>query len=200
LVDWLDEKTVERAMEEENYGEAVRLLRPLADRNSRWALRCLGFIYETGVTGEPDLKAARSYYERAASHGRPDELYELGRFLRTVGDETHARAAYQAAAEQGHVRSMAKLGRMMMKGRGGPADIHAGSDWIDKAVKEHTLVNRTRLAAEEQNAHSAFAKAWVKAKIARLWFKGMREVLKGLPDKSREPTVRQRLQWVESRR
>jgi hypothetical protein len=95
---------------------------------------------------------------------------------------------------------MAKLGRMMMKGRGGPADIHAGSDWIDKAVKEHTLVNRTRLAAEEQNAHSAFAKAWVKAKIARLWFKGMREVLKGLPDKSREPTVRQRLQWVESRR
>src|SRR5207253_4033233 len=50
LADWADEKAAERAMEEEHYEEAVRLLRPLAHRNSRFALRCLGFICETGVT------------------------------------------------------------------------------------------------------------------------------------------------------
>jgi hypothetical protein len=76
---------------------------------------------------------------------------------------------------------MAKLGRMMVRGLGGPADVQGGSDWLEKALKEHTFAERAGLAAEEQKARSWFAKALVKAKIAKLWLRGMREVVKGLP-------------------
>lgn len=185
LADWFDGTAARRALEVESYEEALRLLRPLAERNSLFALRCLAYIYETGVTGTPDMKAARSYYERAASHGRSEDYYELGRFLRVAGDETLARAAYKAGADQGHVPSMAKLGRMMVKGRGGPVDVQGGSDWLEKAVKEHTGAERAKLAVEEQKAQSRFAKALVKAKIARLWFRGMRAVVQGLPNNIR---------------
>jgi TPR repeat protein len=185
LADRFDEEAAQRAMEEENYEKAVRLLRPLAERDSRFALRCLAYICETGVAGAPDMQAARSYYERAASHGSPEDYYELGRILRAEGEEALARAAYQAGADHGHVPSMAKLGRMMVKGRGGPADVRGGSDWLEKAMKEHTFAERAGLAAEEQKARSWFARALVKAKIARLWFRGMRAVAKGLPRGSR---------------
>jgi TPR repeat protein len=183
LSDWANEKAAERAMEEQRYKDAVRLLRPLGERNSLYALRCLAYIYETGVTGPPDLKAARSHYERAASHGQSKDYYELGHFLSAEGDDTLARAAYKAGAEQGHVPSMGQLGRMMVKGRGGPVDVQDGFDWIEKAVKEHTSAERAELTAEEKKARSVFAKAVVKAKIALLWFRGLREVVKGLPNK-----------------
>jgi TPR repeat protein len=183
--DWADEEVAQRALEVGNYEEALRLLRPLAERDSLFALRCLAYIYETGVAGAPDMKAARSYYERAASRGRSEDYYELGRFLRIEGEETLARAAYQAGADRGHVPSMAKLGRMMLKGRGGPVDVQTGSNWLEKAVKEHTCAERARLAVEEQKAQSRLAKAFVKAKIAKLWFRGMREVVKGLPNNIR---------------
>jgi TPR repeat protein len=185
LADRAAEKAAQSAMTAEDHGEALRLLRPLAERNSLFALRCLAYIYETGVTDAPDMKAARSYYESAASHGRSEDYYELGRFLIVEGDEALARAAYQAGAERGHVPSMAKLGRMMVKGRGGPVDVQGGSDWLEKAVKEHTRAERAKLAAEEQKAQSWFAKAFVRAKIAILWFRGMREVVKGLPSNIR---------------
>ncbi|HEX3423021.1 MAG TPA: tetratricopeptide repeat protein [Sphingomicrobium sp.] len=183
--DWAEEEVAQRALEAGNYKEALRLLRPLADRDSLFALRCLAYIYETGVAGVADMKAARSFYERAASRGRPEDYYELGRFLRVAGEETLARAAYQAGADRGDVPSMAKLGRMMLKGRGGPVDVRTGSDWFEKAVKERTGAERARLEIEEQKAQSWLAKAFVKAKMARLWFRGMREVAKGLPRKIR---------------
>ena len=184
LADWFDEAAAHRALEAERYEEALRLLRPLADRNSLFALRSLASIYETGVTGTSD-KAARSYYERAASHGRSEDYYELGRFLKLHGDQVLARAAFQMGADQGHAPSMAKLGRMMLKGLGGPVDVPGGSDWLEKAMKEHTFAERARLAIEEREAQSLFAKALVKTKIARLWFRGMREVMRGLPNKIR---------------
>lgn len=172
---WIDEKVAERAMEEQRYEEAVRLLRPLAERNSRFALRCLGFIYETGVTGAPDMKTARSYYERAASQGRADDYYALGRFLTAAGDELHARAAYQAGAERDHIPSMSKLGRMMVEGRGGPLDVTGGSAWLEKAAaKGHIFAQRTLLAIKEANARSLFERFLVKAKIAKLAFRGAR--------------------------
>lgn len=176
LSNWANEKAAERAMEEERYEEAVRLLRPLAERNSPFALRCLGFICETGVFGAPDREAARSYYERAALQGNADDCSELGRFFCAVGDETRARAAYQAGAERDHEPSMSELGRMMVEGRGGPVDIAGGSAWLEKAAsKGHIFAQRTLLALEERNARSVFEKLRVKIKIAKLVLKGLRE-------------------------
>jgi TPR repeat protein len=190
LADNANEKLAAQAMEEEHYEEAVRLLRPLAEHDSKFALRCLGFICETGITGPPDRKAARSYYERAASQGRADDYYELGRFLRTVGDESNERAAYQAGAERDHVPSMSKLGRMLVEGRGGPLDIAGGSAWLQKAAaKGHIFAQRTLLAIEEANARSLFEKLRVKAKIAKLAFRGARALAMD-PDSDRARWLR----------
>ena len=76
-----DEQVAARAIETGAYDEAVRLLRPLAERNSAYALLTLGWIYEAGVTGTPDDDAARSLYEDAVSHGSPDACLYLGRLL-----------------------------------------------------------------------------------------------------------------------
>ena len=177
LSDLASAKAAERAMEEERYEEALRLLRPLAERNSPFALRCLGFIYETGVSGAPDTDAARSFYERAALQGDADDYYELGRFLSAVGDEPHARAAYQAGAERDHVPSMSNLGRMMVEGRGGGIDMVGGSAWLEKAAsKGHIFAQRTLLALEERNARSVVEKLRVKMKVAKLAVRGAREL------------------------
>ena len=180
LTDWADEKAAERPMEEGNYEEAARLLRPLAERNSRFALRCLGFLCETGVTGAPDMEAARSYYELAASQGCAEDYHELGRFLTAVGDEVHARAAYEAAARLDYVPSMSELGRMMVEGFGGPADEAVGRVWLEKAAAQgHTFARRTLLALQESDARTLLQKLSVKIKIARLAFAGARVLARG---------------------
>ena len=43
-----DEQLAAQAVEAGAYEEAVRLLRPLVERNSEYALLTLGWIYETG--------------------------------------------------------------------------------------------------------------------------------------------------------
>lgn len=190
LSDRANEKAAERAMKEERYEEAVRLLRPLAKRNSLFALRCLGFIHETGVFGAVDTEAARPFYERAALRGDADDYHELGRFLSAVGDEAHARAAYQAGAERDHVPSMSKLGRMMVEGRGGSLDLVTGSAWLERAAsKGHIFAQRTLLSLEEGKARSVFAKLRVKLRIAKLALKGARELVMA-PDSEKAHWIR----------
>jgi len=90
-----DEQLAARAMEEKAYKEAVRLLLPLAERNSEYALLSLGWIYETGATGAPDKDAARSYYEHAASQGSATAHLYLGRLLLRNGQDEEAKAIVQ---------------------------------------------------------------------------------------------------------
>jgi hypothetical protein len=179
LHDKATEKLARKALEKQAYEEAVCLLRPLAERNSEYALICLGWIYEGGVRGAPDHDAARSYYERAASQGSVLGSFELGRFLGKLGKETQARAAFQAGAEQAYPPSMARLGRMMVEGRGGPLDFDAGIEWLEKAASQgHIHAQRTLLAVEARRAKSIFEKLSVRLKIAALAVNAVREAAK----------------------
>jgi TPR repeat protein len=179
LSDNADEKAAALALADEDFEEALRLLRPLADRNSEYALLCLGYIYETGTIGSPDNDAARSCYKRAAAQGRGPAQYELGRFLSSQGDELEARAAYKAGAEQGHLPSMSKLGTMMIEGRGGPSNPAEGWAWLEKAASQgHVWAQRELLAIEDASAQSLSKKLSVKMRIARLALKGARELAK----------------------
>lgn len=182
LGDDVNEKLARKALEEQDYEEAVSLLRSLAESNSKFALLSLGFIYETGVTGAPDKVAARSYYERAASQGSATAYFELGRLLKRQGEEVPARAAFEAGAERGHLPSMSRLGRMMVEGCGGPTDVKAGIEWLERAAAEgHLFAQRTLLGIEERNAKSVREKLSVKWKIALL-------ALRGAKDMSKDPS------------
>jgi TPR repeat protein len=171
-----DEKLAAKALEEEAYEEAVRLLQPLAERNSAYALLCLGSIYERGVTGAPDNEAARSYYERAAAQGRADAYCALGLLLSGQGEDAQARAAFEGGAERGHAESMSRLGWIIVKGRGGPTDLDAGSAWLEKAAaKGHTFARIHLLVIEEGKARSILRKLAIRMKRVPLVIRWIRE-------------------------
>ena len=174
-----DEQNAHQAVEAGNYEEAVRMLNLLAERNSHYALLSLGWVYETGVSGHVDNAAARHYYERAIAEGSMSAYFELGRLLVSQGEETTARATFEAGADRGDISSMARLGKMMVEGRGGPTDINAGSAWLENASAQgHIHAERTLLAIEERNARSMFEKLSIKGKIASLVKRGAEEMLK----------------------
>lgn len=153
------------------------MLRPLADRNSKFALLSLGSIYERGITVAPNWEMARSYYERAANEGSVTGYFELGRLLKRKGDLAQARAAFEAGAERGHLPSMSRLGTMMIDGQGGSRDIKAGTIWLEKAAAEgHIFARRKLLIFEKRAAKSIFQKIAVKLKVAALAFEGSKEM------------------------
>jgi TPR repeat protein len=171
-----DEEPARKAFAERAYEEAVRLLRPLAERHSENALLALGWIYETGATVAPDWEAARLYYERAAAQGNDRAYFELGRLLKRQGEEAQARAAFEAGAERDNLPSMSRLGRMMVEGRGGAIDVDAGTAWLEKAAaRGHIFAQRTLLGIALAKAKSVFEKLSIRIKIVALATKGVKE-------------------------
>ena len=96
-----DEQLAAQAVEAGAYEEAVRLLQPLAERSSEYALLTLGWIYETGATGTSDKDAAQAYYEHAAAGGSASAYLYLGRLFLGKGEEVQARTAFEAGAQLG---------------------------------------------------------------------------------------------------
>jgi TPR repeat protein len=172
-----DEYVAGQVMESGAYEDAVRLLEPLALRNSEYALLSLGWICETGATSAaPDKHAALSFYARAASQGSAAGCFGLGRLLLDRGEEAKARAAFRKGAERGDLPSMSELGSMLLEGRGGPSDAEEGWDWVERAAAQgHFFAQRTLLAIEDDNASSITDKLSVKLKILSLALKGARE-------------------------
>jgi TPR repeat protein len=179
LVNNAEEKLADEAFKEGAYEKAIRLLRPLAERNSVFALLTLGFICETGVTGPPDWDTARSFYERAAAQGSGSANFELGRLFKGQGEEAQARAAFEAGAELGDLPSMERLGRMMVAGRGGAIDVDAGTAWLEKAAaRGHIFAQRTLLGLEARKTKSLFRKVAIAVKFVALGVKGAKEMSK----------------------
>jgi TPR repeat protein len=172
------EELAAKAVKTGNYKEAFRLLQPLAERNSEYALHTLGCMFETGAVGPADKNAARSYYERAVALGSASACFNFGRVLLAEGQEAEARAAYEIGAKGGDVACMSKLGRMLVEGRGGPADVSGGSAWLKKATaRGHIFAQRTLLEIELHKATSVFERLIVKTKIIVLAVKGAKELL-----------------------
>jgi len=107
-----DEFLAGQAVKAGDYDQAVRLLRPLAERNSEYALVTLGWIYETGATGAPDKDAARSFYEHAFSQGDATACLYLGRFLWREGQQLEARKAFERGAQLQNEECESELARL----------------------------------------------------------------------------------------
>jgi TPR repeat protein len=175
LSDIADEHLAAKALEEGAFDEAIRLLRPLADREREYALLCLGSIYDTGSAVDRDEEVARSYYERAASQGSVEGYFGLGELLKHQGEQAQARAAFRAAAEKGHLPSMTRLGNMMLHGSGGPSDAAEGWAWLERAAAQGQVwAERRLLAIEDENARSLFKKIAVKIRIVKLALRAAR--------------------------
>jgi uncharacterized protein len=149
-----DELLAFQAMESRAYEDAVGLLRPLAERNSAYALLALGWIYERGATGSPSEDAARSFYEQAAALGSATACLYLGRLLWRRDDVTGARAAYERGAELGNDEAKAELAQL--------------ADFVDdglarKAMAEGAYAEVVRLLRPlvERNPECALVLGWI---------------------------------------
>ena len=65
---------------------------------------------------------------------------------------------------------------MMVKGRGGPADLGAGTAWLEKAAASgHTFAQVHLLSIEERKAKSIFKKLSIRTKRIPLAIRWLRE-------------------------
>lgn len=72
---------------------------------------------------------------------------------------------------------MARLGRMLIDGNGDPADIAAGTAWLEKAAAhDNILARRTLLGLESRSTNSVLKRLAVKIRILSLVGEGAREM------------------------
>lgn len=104
-----EEQHAANAIDAGAYEEAVRLLLPLAQGGSEYALLTLGWVHETGATGVADKNNASHYYERAATIGSVSAYLYLGRLLLRDGKIREARAAFERGVELGSEECTSEL-------------------------------------------------------------------------------------------
>jgi len=107
-----EERVAGQAIEAGAFERAVVLLRPLAERQSEYALLTLGWIYETGAAGSIDQVAAQSLYEQAAFQGSDAGYLRLGWLLLSKGEDVPSRAAFEAGARLGNDECRSALARL----------------------------------------------------------------------------------------
>ncbi len=173
----------------EDDGKAMELFSKVADQyadeNPRGpdapfvsdAFVSLGNYFEAGVPGavKADPDKARGYYSYAASYfGDPQAQYSLAEMLRAgeggKKDQRQAARWYKLAAQKGHARAQAQLGRLMLEGVGIQRSPVKGLMWLSIAQLGgrgdptiQALHEEAFSAAEEAQRRAAIALAedWV---------------------------------------
>jgi len=116
----------EAAFRRGDYGAAMRISRPLADKGDARFQFLLGEMYQHGWGTPQDYAAAVSWFRKAADQGDASSQYELGRMYvsgRGVPqDETQGTEWTRKAADQGHAGAQALLAAMYATGQGVPQD------------------------------------------------------------------------------
>ena len=102
------------------------------------ALFEIGLRLMEGRVGEPDPKAAASWFELAAERGFAPAEYSLGTLYEKGNgvdrDLAKARDAYLAAADSGNVRAMHNLAVLYATGIDGKSDPAQAARWFEKAA------------------------------------------------------------------
>jgi len=107
----------------------------VAEAGDAEAQTVVGTMYETGVFGDPDYRAAALWYDRAVRQGDPLAAYYLGGLFedgRGVDrDYVSAANLYRMAAQWGHVSAAFKLGYLYEKGLGVEQNFAEARRWYD---------------------------------------------------------------------
>jgi len=116
---------------------AARETYQIAEGGDPVAQTVLGNMFEAGVFGAPDYRAAALWYDRAVKQGDPlAAFYLAGLFERGQGVDQDGQSAsnlYRAAARAGNAAAAFKLGFLYEKGLGVPQDYTLARQWYDEA-------------------------------------------------------------------
>lgn len=142
LADPLSES--QQAIETGRYGQAARLLNPLAASGNSFAQYRLGMLYYLGQGVPEDEKQAVLLWKKAAAQGSTDAMYQLGSaFLfgsqaaKTVPDpDREAATWYFQAASAGHAEAQYHLGLLFLAGKGVIESRTEAARWMRKAAAQ----------------------------------------------------------------
>jgi TPR repeat protein len=174
-----DEQNAYQALESGNYEDAVRILKPMADRDSSYALLSLGWIYDSGKIGNRNTELAAHYYSKAASLGHSAGSFELGRLRYEEGRLDESRALFADGGKSGNIQCQAWHGLMMAKGEGGEKNLDEASIILRLAASKGQLVAKRALYTIELNStDSVIARISIYLKILLLSVVTVYETLK----------------------
>ena len=160
------------ANDRQDYAEALRLCRPLAEQGEAVAQTTLGSMYEDGLGGlEQDDAEAAKWYRMAAEQRNADAQMRLGvMYVDGRGglaqDDAEVAKWYRKAAEQGNVDAQATLGFRYERGQGVSQDYVLAHMWLSlAAAKGYPCADkRDKLAAKMSFDEIAEAQ-----RLAREW-------------------------------
>lgn len=144
------------AYQRQDYAEARTLLRKGADQGNAPAQNLLGTLYENGLGGPKDEKAAARLYKLAADQGNPFAQANFGTlYAKGSGglpkDDREARRFFKLAADQGVAGAQFNLGVFYENGRGGDIDYR-------EAARLYGLAADQGMAAAQFNLGNFYTK------------------------------------------
>jgi TPR repeat protein len=123
------------------YSRAVKLFAKSAERQHVGAMLKLGGMYDTGEGVIKNLKAAFSWYKKAADEGDPVGEYKVGMmYLRGQGVKRsydEAAAWIRKSADQGYPRAQTNYGSLHLVGLGVEQDFIQAVEWFRKAADQN---------------------------------------------------------------
>ncbi len=177
-----DFETGAAAYESGQYGDAIAIWQPLADRGNIDALNMLAQIHRLGLGVQQDDRKAYDLYSQAAEAGSAEAQVNVAFMLLTGKGVTRtpdkAAGWFAKAADQGNALAQYNLGLMYEKGIGVNQDLEFAAELYriaaDKGQKralarlEALEADEPRRIAEKQVAQKAQAEAAAKAEEPEL--------------------------------
>jgi TPR repeat protein len=136
-----------KALEQQEFGRAARLLRPLAEQGDAAAQIELALLYFRGRGVPEDDAAAFRWFSRAAALGSTEAMYHVGNMyafghgVPKEESDPDQRAAqfYFEAARRGHTGAQHALGILYLTGKGVQQDRAEAEKWFRRAAAQgHT--------------------------------------------------------------
>ena len=138
------------AWQAQNYGEAVRLWRPLADRGDADAQFNLAQAYFLGRGVPQNMVLAEQWYARAARQGHPEASANYGLLLFQNGRRQEAMPFVNRAAEAGDARAQYVLGTALFNGDIVERDAPRAYALMTRAAEQNLPPAVTQLAEMER--------------------------------------------------
>ena len=134
----------QEALARKDFGKAVALLQPLAERGDAKAERMLGLLFRDGLGVEKNTQHAFNWINKAANRGDLEAQYALGRIYETgdgvTQDPVQAVAWFLKSAAQGFALAQNSIGLAYEFGRGIPENLNEALTWYRRAASQgHSL-------------------------------------------------------------
>jgi hypothetical protein len=124
------------AWQRADYGSAVAIWRPLAQKGDADAEFNLGQAYRLGRGVQINLATAKGWFEKAADAGHLDAETTLGLLLFQNGDQAQGLKWLRRAAEQGEPRALLVYGTALYNGDGVTQDRLLGYAYVSRAAEQ----------------------------------------------------------------